>query len=162
MSMDGFLRLPGGDVLTLGSLGVESQGGTYIWIPSGKLTWQMENEPFEDVFPIENGEFSIISMLVYRSVDILNSIIPLKNEGNKHFLNGNESLSLRNTPKIAHTKNQRNSQSLWKDSGQISIIPKPELRLFWEDSPTKPPFKVTSAEVVILCPKRCVSSSHVV
>ena len=30
-------------------------------------------------------------------------------------------------------------------SGQISIIPKPELRLFWEDSPTQPPFKVTSA-----------------
>ncbi len=38
----------------------------------------MENEPFEDVFPIEYGEFSIISMLVYWSVDILNSIIPPK------------------------------------------------------------------------------------
>ena len=37
-------------------------------------------------------------------------------------------------------------------SGQISIIPKPELRGFGGDSLTKPPFKVTSAEVVILCP----------
>ncbi len=34
--------------------------------------------------------------------------------------------------------------------GQISIIPKPELRGFWVDSPTKPPFKVTSAEVVLI------------
>ena len=38
-------------------------------------------------------------------------------------------------------------------SGQISIIPKPELRGFWGDSLTKPPFKVTSAEAVILCPE---------
>ena len=37
-------------------------------------------------------------------------------------------------------------------SGQISIIPKPELRGFWGDSLTKPPFKVTSAEVAINCP----------
>ena len=37
-------------------------------------------------------------------------------------------------------------------SGQISIIPKPELRSFWGDSPTKPPFGVTSAEVAIICP----------
>ncbi len=37
-------------------------------------------------------------------------------------------------------------------SGQISIIPKPELRGFWGDSLTKPQFKVTSAEVVIICP----------
>ena len=37
-------------------------------------------------------------------------------------------------------------------SGQITIIPKPELRSFWGDSPTKPPFGVTSAEVVIICP----------
>ena len=37
-------------------------------------------------------------------------------------------------------------------SGQISIIPKPELRGFWGDSLTKPPFQVTSAEVVIICP----------
>ena len=36
--------------------------------------------------------------------------------------------------------------------GQISVIPKPELRGFWKDSLTKPPFKVTSAEVVIICP----------
>ena len=27
-------------------------------------------------------------------------------------------------------------------SGQITIIPKPELRSFWGDSPTKPPFGV--------------------
>ena len=38
--------------------------------------------------------------------------------------------------------------------GQITIIPKPELRSFWEDSPTKPPFGVTSAEVVTICPDR--------
>ena len=37
-------------------------------------------------------------------------------------------------------------------SGQIGIIPKPELRGFWVNSLTKPPFKVTSAEVVIICP----------
>ena len=29
-------------------------------------------------------------------------------------------------------------------SGQITIIPKPELRGFWGDSLTKPPFKVTN------------------
>ena len=39
-------------------------------------------------------------------------------------------------------------------SGQISIIPKPELRGFGGDSLTKPPFKVTSAEVVIICPEQ--------
>ena len=44
-------------------------------------------------------------------------------------------------------------------SGQISI-PKPELRGFWGDSFTKPPFKVTSAEVVILCPGVCVLWHH--
>ena len=33
-------------------------------------------------------------------------------------------------------------------SGQITIIPKPELRGFGGDSLTKPPFKVTSAEVL--------------
>ena len=37
-------------------------------------------------------------------------------------------------------------------SGQMTIIPKPELRGFWGDSPTEPPFGVTSAEVVIICP----------
>ena len=37
-------------------------------------------------------------------------------------------------------------------SRQSSIIPKPELRGFGGDSLTKPPFKVTSAEVVIICP----------
>ena len=36
--------------------------------------------------------------------------------------------------------------------GQISILPKPELRGFWGDSLTKPPFRVTSAEVAIICP----------
>ena len=33
----------------------------------------------------------------------------------------------------------------------VSIFPKPELRGFWRDSLIKPPFKVTSAEVVIIC-----------
>ena len=37
-------------------------------------------------------------------------------------------------------------------SGQISIIPKPELRGLWGSSLIKPPFQVTSAEVVIICP----------
>ena len=40
-------------------------------------------------------------------------------------------------------------------SGQISIIPKPELRGFWGSSLIKPPFRVTSADVVIICPERC-------
>ena len=35
-------------------------------------------------------------------------------------------------------------------SGQISIIPKPELRGFWGSSLIKPPFRVTSADVVII------------
>ena len=33
--------------------------------PLRKLTWQMEHPPFEDVFAIENGEFSNV-MLVFR------------------------------------------------------------------------------------------------
>ena len=37
-------------------------------------------------------------------------------------------------------------------SGQISIIPKPELRGFLGSSLIKPPFRVTSADVVIICP----------
>ena len=37
-------------------------------------------------------------------------------------------------------------------SGQSSIFPRPELRTFWKDSHTKPPFGVTSDEVVIICP----------
>ena len=39
-----------------------------------------------------------------------------------------------------------------KISGQISIIPKPELRGFWGSSLIKPPFGVTSADVIIICP----------
>ena len=39
------------------------------------------------------------------------------------------------------------------DCGQISIIPKPELRGFWGSSLIKPPFRVTSADVVIICPE---------
>ena len=38
-------------------------------------------------------------------------------------------------------------------SGQISIVPKPELRGFWGSSLIKPPFRVTSADVVIICPE---------
>ena len=37
-------------------------------------------------------------------------------------------------------------------SGQIPIVPKPELRALLGDSLTKPPFGVTSAEVAIICP----------
>ena len=40
-----------------------------------------------------------------------------------------------------------------QSSGQISIIPKPELRGFWGSSLIKPPFRVTSADVVIICPE---------
>ena len=40
-------------------------------------------------------------------------------------------------------------------SGQITIIPKPELRSFWGDSPTKPPFGVTSAEVALIWADLC-------
>ena len=39
-------------------------------------------------------------------------------------------------------------------SGQIRIFPKPELRGYWGDSLTQPQFKVTSAEVVIICPDK--------
>ena len=39
-------------------------------------------------------------------------------------------------------------------SGKIGIIPKPELRGFLGHSLTKPLFKVTSAEVVIIWPDR--------
>ena len=38
-------------------------------------------------------------------------------------------------------------------SGQISIIPKPELRGFGGSSLIKPPFRVTSADVVKICPE---------
>jgi len=37
-------------------------------------------------------------------------------------------------------------------SGPSSTIPKPELRGYWGDSLTKPPFKVTSAEVALKLP----------
>ena len=43
-------------------------------------------------------------------------------------------------------------------SGQNSIIPEPELRGFWGSSLIKPPFRVTSAEVVIICPAKCVQA----
>ena len=48
-------------------------------------------------------------------------------------------------------------ESLKKTSGQITIIPKPELRGFWGDSLTKPPFGVTTRrkQVAIICPERC-------
>ena len=39
-------------------------------IPSGKLTWQWKMNLFEDVFPIENGDFPSIAMFDYRSVSL--------------------------------------------------------------------------------------------
>ena len=39
---------------------------------------------------------------------------------------------------------------------RLTLIPKRELREFWGDSLTNPPFKVTSAEVVIICPVPCI------
>ena len=41
----------------------------------------------------------------------------------------------------------REIPQIYHRSGQITIIP-------WGDSLTKPPFGVTSAEVVIICPDR--------
>ena len=49
--------------------------------------------------------------------------------------------------KITHTFGNN------KHTGQISIIPKPELRGFWGSSLIKPAFRVTSALVVIICPE---------
>ena len=46
----------------------------------------------------------------------------------------------------------------YNQSGQIGIILKPELRGFGGDSLPKPPFKVTSAEVVIICPDQFTKS----
>ena len=46
-------------------------------------------------------------------------------------------------------------------SGQISIIPKPELRGFWGSSLIKPPFRVTSADVVIICPEQMLVIDHI-
>ena len=46
-------------------------------------------------------------------------------------------------------------------SGQITIIPKPELRGFWGDSLTKPPFGVTSAEVAIIYPDIYIYNIHI-
>ena len=44
-------------------------------------------------------------------------------------------------------------KNMFTYSGQISIIPKPELfRGFWGSSLIEPPFRVTSADVVIICP----------
>ena len=40
---------------------------------------------------------------------------------------------------------------IYHASGQITISPKPELRAFGEDSISKLPFGVTSAEVAIIC-----------
>ena len=45
-------------------------------------------------------------------------------------------------------------------SGQITIIPKPELRGFYGDPITKPQSKVTSAEVAIICPDLFNFFSH--
>ncbi len=44
-------------------------------------------------------------------------------------------------------------QNVFHIPGQISIIPKPEIRGFWGSSLIKPPFRVTSVgNVVIICP----------
>ena len=49
-------------------------------------------------------------------------------------------------------------RELTYESGQISIIRKPELikGIVGRFPYTKPPFKVTSAEVVIVCPDECI------
>ena len=56
---------------------------------------------------------------------------------------------------IGGTKKSPNGQYIlviYHLSGQISISPKPELRGFWGSSLIKPPFRVTSADVLIICP----------
>ena len=55
-------------------------------------------------------------------------------------------------PKIGSFYPQNGWFISWKipQKWKISIIPKPELRGSWEDSLTKPPFGVTSAEVAII------------
>ena len=39
-----------------------------------KLRWQMEHPPFEDVFTIENGEFSTV-VLVFRCVGVVETLV---------------------------------------------------------------------------------------
>ena len=63
----------------------------------------------------------------------------------------------RNSCQISDKPN--NLQKSTHGSGQISIIPKPELRGFWGSSLIKPPFRVTSADVVIICPDPMQMSS---
>lgn len=43
----------------------------YDWLPSGKLTWQMENEPFGDVWPIENGHVPLAMVILPESICLL-------------------------------------------------------------------------------------------
>ena len=50
-----------------------------------------------------------------------------------------------------HNK-KKTISALFHGSGHIIIIPKPELRVFWGNTPTKSSFGVTSAEVAIICP----------
>ncbi len=47
----------------------------------------------------------------------------------------------------------RSRRNFLMESGQITLIPIPELRGFWGSSPIKPPLRVTSADVVIICPE---------
>ena len=64
----------------------------------------------------------------------------------KHFLNG--TILQVNYPNVG-------KQPKYHRSGQITIIPKPEfVGDFGGISLTKAPFKVTSAEVAIICPNR--------
>ena len=42
---------------------------------SSNILVAMDNKPFEDVFPIENGDIPAISMLVYRRVTSLSRVI---------------------------------------------------------------------------------------
>ena len=65
-------------------------------------------------------------------------------------------------PKNQCTITIGNIPQIYHISGQISIIPKPELRAFGGNSLTKPPFKVTSAEVVIICPDIYISASSLI
>ena len=59
-------------------------------------------------------------------------------------------LLVKQQPLLIGTKSR--TSPTYSISGQNTIIPKPELRGFWVDSLTKPPFMVTSAEVVVIWP----------
>ena len=101
----------------------------------------MENQQFGDVSPTKNA-------------DVFGRVVPAKKnkkifpENLDQILPGVGFVSLYVLSESGNFPYPTNLMI----SGQISIIPKPELRGFWGSSLIKPPFRVTSADVVIICP----------